>query len=75
MYAPNEERNQQLVQKRVHDPKKWTWGKLGEHFSIHRSVAKQVFERDLEKYANEDQIDSYKKLIKSLKPKSAKSKK
>ena len=67
VYAPNELRNQALVQKRILDPKKWTWGKLGEHFNIHRSVAKEIFVRDMEKYANEDQIDKYEKLIKPKK--------
>ncbi len=59
VYAPNDARNELLVQKRIKDPKLWTWGKLGEHFSIHRSVAKQIFERDMEKFANEYQIEKY----------------
>lgn len=69
VYAPNEERNTSLVQKRIKDPKKWTWGSLGTEFGIHRSVAKQIFERDFEKYANEEQIERYEKLIKDLKKK------
>lgn len=59
VYAPNEQRNQQLVTKRLSDPKKWTWGKLGEHFNIHRSVAKEIFERDMEKYGQENEIEKY----------------
>ncbi len=67
VYAPNEERNQSLVQKRISDPKKWTWGKLGEHFNIHRSVAKEIFERDMEKYGHEDEIEKY---LSKINPKS-----
>lgn len=59
VFAPKELRNQSLVQKRIQDPKKWTWGKLGEFFEVHRSVAKEIFERDMEKFANEKQIDKY----------------
>ncbi len=59
VYAPKEHRNQSLVQLRVKNPKKWTWGKLGEHFAVHRSVAKQIFERDMEKFANEYEIEAY----------------
>jgi hypothetical protein len=59
VYAPNEVRNQSLVQKRIRDPKKWTWGKLGEYYNIHRSVAKQIFERDMEKFAHESEIEKY----------------
>ena len=69
MYAPKELRNESLVQKRIRDPKKWTWGKLGQHFEVHRSVAKQVFERDMEKYANEYQIEAYESKIKLLRKK------
>jgi hypothetical protein len=63
VFAPNDERNQSLVQKRVKDPVKWSWAKLGEHFAIHRSVAKEIFERDLEKFAHEAEIDRYEKLL------------
>jgi len=63
VYAPNEARNEDLVKKRVRDPKKWTWGKLGEHFAIHRSVAKEIFERDIEKFANEEEIEKYEKIM------------
>jgi hypothetical protein len=69
VYAPNEDRNESLVQKRIKDPKKWTWGALGTEFGIHRSVAKQIFERDFEKYAKEEQIEKYEKLMKELKKK------
>lgn len=65
VYAPKEIRNESLVQKRIKDPKLWTWAKLGEHFEVHRSVAKEIFERDMEKFANEEQIAFYgKKMLK-----------
>jgi hypothetical protein len=63
VYAPNDERNAALVQKRIHDPKKWSWAKLGEHYNIHRSVAKEIFERDIEKFANEYEIEKYEHYI------------
>ncbi len=72
VYAPNEARNESIVQKRIKDPKKWTWGSLGTQFGVHRSVAKQIFERDYEKYAKEEQIEKYEKLMKELKKKSKK---
>lgn len=59
VYAPKELRNQSLVQKRIKNPKKWTWGKLGEYYSVHRSVVKEIFERDIEKFANEYEIENY----------------
>jgi hypothetical protein len=67
VYASNDSRNESLVLKRVKDPKLWTWGELGKHFGIHRSVAKQIFLRDVEKYANEHQIENYEKKIKKNK--------
>lgn len=66
VYAPKEQRNESLIQKRIKDPKLWTWGRLGEHFEIHRSVAKEIFERDMEKFANEEQIASYEKKMRRL---------
>jgi hypothetical protein len=66
VYAPDVGRNRSLIQKRISDPKKWTWAALGETFNIHRSVAKQIFERDVEKYAQEDQIVKYEKLVDSI---------
>jgi hypothetical protein len=65
VYAPKEQRNDSLVKLRIKNPKKWTWGELGKHFEIHRSVAKQVFERDVEKYANEYEIEVYEQKIKT----------
>ncbi len=67
VYVPNEDRNERLVLKRIKDPKKWSWGKLGTEFGIHRSVAKQIFERDFEKYAKEEEIERYEKMLKDTK--------
>jgi hypothetical protein len=66
VYAPNVDRNRSLIQKRIADPKKWTWAKLGQEFNVHRTVAKQIFERDVEKYAHEDQIERYEKAIEEI---------
>lgn len=66
VYAPKEFRNQSLVEMRVKDPRKWSWAKLGAHFELHRSVAKEIFERDLEKFASEDEIERYLNKIKRL---------
>ncbi|MDQ3014779.1 MAG: hypothetical protein M3Q73_02875 [bacterium] len=66
VYAPNSDRNRSLINKRISDPKKWTWAKLGQEFNLHRSVSKQIFERDVEKYAKEDQIERYQRLIDTL---------
>lgn len=66
VYAPNYDRNKSLIQKRISDPKKWTWAKLGQEFDVHRSVSKQIFERDVEKYAKEEQIEKYERLIDSM---------
>ena len=59
VYQENTERNEELVMKRIKDPKKWGWGALGKHYGIHRSYVKEIFERDFEKYAHEDEIEKY----------------
>lgn len=65
VYAPNDLRNASLVHKRIKDPNKWSWAKLGTEFKIHRTVAKQIFERDVEKYSHEEEIEHYRMLIKN----------
>lgn len=55
--AENIERNKELVIKRLHDPKKWSYGKLGEFYKIHRTTAEEIFLRDKEKYSeNENKL-------------------
>lgn len=44
-------RNKELVLKRVNDPKKWSFGKLGLFYKLHKTTAEQIFKRDLEKYS------------------------
>ncbi len=66
VYASKDLRNKSLIEKRIKDPEIWTWSKLGQHFEIHRSVAKQIFERDVEKYAHEPEIERYNKKLKSI---------
>ncbi len=63
VYPTKENRNELLVRKRLSNPKTWSWGKLGQHFAIHRSVAKEIFIRDLEKFANEEEIERYQKFV------------
>ena len=63
VYPTKENRNELLVRKRLSNPKNWSWGKLGQHFAIHRSVAKEIFMRDLEKFANEEEIERYQKFV------------
>jgi hypothetical protein len=67
VYAPKDLRNESLVKKRIKDPKKWSWAKLGVHYDLHRSVAKQIFERDVEKFSNEYEIEMYESRVKKLK--------
>lgn len=46
----NKERNRELVQKRLKDQNKWSWRKLGEHYGIHYTTAKDIFVRTKDKY-------------------------
>lgn len=45
-----EERNKELVLKRLADDKKWSFGALGKHFNIHKTTAEEIFNRDVTKY-------------------------
>ena len=72
VYASKDLRNKSLIEKRIKNPDVWTWSKLGEHFDIHRSVAKQIFERDVEKFAHEHEIEQYNKKLKAQKFKTKK---
>lgn len=36
-------RNQELVEKRIKDPKKWTWGALARHYKVSRPRAVKIF--------------------------------
>lgn len=47
------ERNKELVLKRLSDPKKWSFGKLGDHYCIGKTVAEEIFKRDEAKYQKE----------------------
>lgn len=44
-------RNRELVRKRLKDPQKWSWRRLGAFYGIHFTTAKQIFLRDVSKYA------------------------
>lgn len=43
-------RNKEIVQKRLKNPKIWSWRRLGDHFGMHYSTARQIFYRDRIKY-------------------------
>ena len=65
MNPSKETRNKELVQKRVTDPKTWSFGALGQFFNIHKTTAEELFKRDLKKYATATQISKYHKLLSS----------
>lgn len=51
--AENKERNRELVLKRLQNQKKWSYGRLGVFYKIHRTTAEEIFLRDREKYSSE----------------------
>lgn len=44
------DRNRELVQNRLRDPKRYSWRVLGRYYNIHFTTAKQIFNRDRDKY-------------------------
>ncbi len=44
------ERNKDLVEKRLLNPEKWSWGQLGKFFHIDRYTARDLFFQHLDKY-------------------------
>jgi len=56
---PNEDRNKELVLKRIKDPFKWSYGELGSFYNIHKTTAEEIFKRDMHKYATTPQITKY----------------
>lgn len=59
MKEPKITRNKDLVRMRLNDPWKWGYGTLGEHFNIDKTVAHDIFERDVAKYAKAAEIKKY----------------
>ena len=55
----NVDRNRELVQKRVSDPLRWSYRKLGEFYNISKITAEEYFKRDLEKYATPHEVGEY----------------
>lgn len=45
-------RNRELVRKRLENQRKWSYRKLGVYYGIHYTTARQIFNRDVHKYAN-----------------------
>lgn len=43
-----DQRNKEIVEKRIADPKKWTWKTLGKHYGIHRSTVQKLFKREID---------------------------
>ncbi len=61
---PNITRNREIVERRIKDQITWSFGKLGEHYNLHKTTVEEIFNRDLEKYANANEIKAYIKLLK-----------
>lgn len=45
-----EERNKELVLKRLEDPKRWTFDALADHYGIGKRAVWEVFQRDWKRY-------------------------
>lgn len=60
---PKVDRNRELVQLRISDPKMWTWAKLGEKFKIDRARAYHTFNRHALKYIEPQIYKEYKDII------------
>ncbi len=54
------ERNRDLVYKRISDPKKWTWGVLGDNFGITRERACEAFRDHALKFITPKEMAQYK---------------
>lgn len=66
MSFPNSERNKDLVNKRLDNPKKWSYGVLGRYFNIDKTTAEDIFKRDIEKYSTKIKIAKYNILLKRM---------
>lgn len=44
------ERNKEIVKKRLSDPKKWSWRKLGDYYDMHYTGVRYIFLRDRFRY-------------------------
>ena len=60
---PNTKRNQELVLKRVSDPKEWSFRALSRHYKIDVRAAYEIFNRDIRKYASPAQVSGYRKAL------------
>lgn len=49
---PKEERNRELIELRLEDPKEWTFAKLGERYEISEEAAVKIFHRDKHLYTS-----------------------
>jgi hypothetical protein len=55
----NVDRNKELVEKRIRDPKKWSYGNLGKFYNMDKKTAYEIFDRDYKKYATSKEIALY----------------
>lgn len=60
---PKEERNKDLVLKRVKNPKRWGYRALSAHFHIDTRAVWEIVQRDLKKFATPAQVKRYKGLL------------
>lgn len=65
----NIKRNRSLVQDRISDPLKWSYGELGRKYEVDKTTAEDIFKRDILKYTNKQQVEKYYKTIDLIKEK------
>ena len=63
------ERNKELVLKRLSNPKRWSFRRLGRFFNMDVRAAWDIFQRDKDKYGTPSLLASYNKLLKEAKKK------
>jgi hypothetical protein len=52
MRPEKKNRNKDIVDKRLADPKKWSWNELAKVYNLHRQTVKDLFEYHVDKYKN-----------------------
>lgn len=54
----NVKRNEDLVKRRLKNPTKWSWRRLGDYYGIHFTTAKQIFLRDVKRYSGAGELST-----------------
>lgn len=49
-FLANTKRNRELVQRRLKDPRKWSYRRLGDYYGLHFTTVRQIFQRDVKRY-------------------------